>query len=122
MSLWGPIGDGGQQCDRRGVGWALRRGSLEVSGIRSGQPFDVARLKEYRLRVLDGTMEILRAEEPFDSGPFLLESFEPPLSIRMIGSEVIFERFAAHGTFDQTAERLTDESPSVGRLRPFIFI
>jgi hypothetical protein len=69
----------------RRVGWAVRRGSLEVSGIGSGQLFDIARRKQYRLRVLDGTMEILRAEEPFDSGSFLLESFEPPLSIRLIG-------------------------------------
>jgi hypothetical protein len=55
-------------------------------------------------------MEILRAEELFDSGSFPLESFEPPLSIRVIGSEMIFKRFAAHGTFDRTAERLSDES------------
>jgi len=60
-------------------------------------------------------MEILRAEEPFDSGSFLLESFEPLLSIRVIGSEVIFESFPGHGTFDRAAERLVDESDDLPR-------
>lgn len=86
---------------------------LGVSVIRTGQLFDVAGRKQYRHRVLDRTMEILRAEKAFDSGSFLLESFETPLSIRVTGSEVIFESFAVDGTFDRAAEGLADESDNL---------